>query len=370
MKKIILITIFFSVVSLAQITNAHFESPFVFSDLLYSDTLILGYDAFATDSLDPQLGEEIVPQVPPGDFGARFQLPTDTSIYTLKDFRFGCGQPFYYEHLVDLSYGWGDINIDWEWSFELWMVHIIDPFTGQNIETLESYFDSSEYSIPLSMYKIVLGIQYNGPLSWPEYQITSPNGGETIIGGEYYTITWWSNGIIPPARLEYSSDAGNTWELISDSLYFAPNSYDWLVPYITSYACLVRVGDYPCAYDQSDGYFTITYTVSAENETELPKEFSLSQNYPNPFNPTTKIKYTIPATPLSFGEGLGVRLVIYDVLGNEVATLVNEDKPPGEYEVEFNSVETSRDLSLPSGVYFYQLRAGSFVETKKMMVTK
>jgi hypothetical protein len=60
---------------------------------------------------------------------------------------------------------------------------------------------------------------------------------------------------------------------------------------------------------------------------------------------------------------------VYDILGNEIATLVNEEKSPGEYEVEF-SEGTSRDLSLSSGIYFYQLRAGDFLQTKKMMLLK
>jgi hypothetical protein len=86
-------------------------------------------------------------------------------------------------------------------------------------------------------------------------------------------------------------------------------------------------------------------------------EFSLSQNYPNPFNPSTKIKFTIPQTDFA-------TLKVYDVLGNEVATIVNEEKSAGRYEVEFMGDE------LTSGIYFYQLKAGSFVETKKMVLFK
>jgi hypothetical protein len=114
--------------------------------------------------------------------------------------------------------------------------------------------------------------------------------------------------------------------------------------------------------------FHADFGLSVDDLGTVLTEFSLSQNYPNPFNPSTKIKFTIPNTPLSFGEGLGVRLVVYDVLGNEIATLVNEEKQPGVYEVEFN---TSSIKHLPSsGIYFYQLKAGNFVETKKMVVLK
>jgi hypothetical protein len=95
-----------------------------------------------------------------------------------------------------------------------------------------------------------------------------------------------------------------------------------------------------------------------------PTEYKLEQNYPNPFNPTTKIRYSIPETPLPLGKWLGVRLVVYDILGNEVTTLVNEQKEPGYYEVDFNASQFA------SGVYIYCLQAGSFVSTKKLMVLK
>ena len=88
-----------------------------------------------------------------------------------------------------------------------------------------------------------------------------------------------------------------------------------------------------------------------------PSIYSLSQNYPNPFNPTTKIKYSIPNSGI-------VTLKVFNVLGKEVATLVNEEKPAGSYEVEFNGNE------LPTGIYFYQLKTGNYSETKKMILLK
>jgi hypothetical protein len=113
-----------------------------------------------------------------------------------------------------------------------------------------------------------------------------------------------------------------------------------------------------------------TSILDVENQSDhgdKPNYFSLLQNYPNPFNPSTKIKFTIPLSdnPLLGGARGGlVTLKVYDILGNEIATLVNEEKPEGEYEVEFNATE------LPSGIYFYKLQAGSFSETKKMILLK
>lgn len=103
----------------------------------------------------------------------------------------------------------------------------------------------------------------------------------------------------------------------------------------------------------------------------IPEEFSLSQNYPNPFNPTTVIHYTIPSVSLRQVQGdMLVQLKIYDVLGNEITTLVNEHQQPGNYEVKFNTQQTTNHRQLTSGVYFYKLRAGNFIETKKMILTK
>jgi len=104
----------------------------------------------------------------------------------------------------------------------------------------------------------------------------------------------------------------------------------------------------------------ILVTGVEENNPTVPLEFSLEQNYPNPFNPTTKIEYSIPNVGASLMKP--VLLKIYDILGNEVATLVNEEQPAGIYEVSFDA------QSFSSGVYFYKLQTSSFVETKKMIL--
>ncbi|MEJ2196544.1 MAG: T9SS type A sorting domain-containing protein, partial [Ignavibacteriaceae bacterium] len=114
-----------------------------------------------------------------------------------------------------------------------------------------------------------------------------------------------------------------------------------------------------------DNDYPSLWTAIVDSVTEVeenpdkatPSKFELSQNYPNPFNPGTKIKYSIPT------EGY-VSLKVYDVLGDEIASLVNEEKPAGDYDVEFNAIE------LPSGIYFYQLRVKGFIATRKMLLLK
>jgi hypothetical protein len=98
---------------------------------------------------------------------------------------------------------------------------------------------------------------------------------------------------------------------------------------------------------------------------QIPSNFRLFQNYPNPFNPSTKIKFQIPNFPLMKGaRGMSVRLTIYDLLGREIATLVNQKLQSGTYEVEWDAT------NYPSGVYFYRLKTDSFNETKKMVLIK
>jgi hypothetical protein len=126
--------------------------------------------------------------------------------------------------------------------------------------------------------------------------------------------------------------------------------------------------------DGGNSAFTPELTVSltsAEDEFTKPDKFELYQNYPNPFNPTTKIQFTIPSVetgklvpPWRDAPSLRCKLAVYDPLGRKVATLIDEERSPGVYEIEFNGT------GLSSGVYFYRLQAGAYVQTKKFILAK
>jgi hypothetical protein len=104
--------------------------------------------------------------------------------------------------------------------------------------------------------------------------------------------------------------------------------------------------------------YTYSYIVTEiENVEESVLSYGISNNFPNPFNPSTRIKYFIPTQSY-------VTIKVFDALGNEIATLVNEEKQTGNYSVEFDASE------LTSGIYFYRLRAGDYIETRKMMFIK
>nr|MBP9583569.1 PQQ-dependent sugar dehydrogenase [Ignavibacterium sp.] len=125
----------------------------------------------------------------------------------------------------------------------------------------------------------------------------------------------------------------------------------------------VNFGVYYYRLKQIDFDGTIEYLKAVSVDLGLPKTFMLEQNYPNPFNPSTKIKWQ---SPISGWQ----TIKIYDLLGNEVATLVNEFVEAGNHEVEFNTGEGSRQLTLTSGIYFYQLKADNFTATKKMILLR
>ncbi len=105
--------------------------------------------------------------------------------------------------------------------------------------------------------------------------------------------------------------------------------------------------------------YNISIATGIEDPQEkiIPEQFTLSQNYPDPFNPSTKIKYSV-------SQSSQVIIKVYDILGKEIETLVNEEKPTGSYEVNFNAG------NLASGIYFYTLQAGKFTETKKLILLK
>ncbi len=204
--------------------------------------------------------------------------------------------------------------------------------------------------------------------------VTSPNGGEFWLVGSLQNILWTSNEV-DSVKIELSLDNGVGWYTIADSTQ-SDGEFEWIAePPHTSLQCRIRISNINVStiYDKSDTTFVIDILPSVSDSSNLlPTRFTLYQNYPNPFNPSTKIKYEIPDQVRN-----DIRLVtlkVYDVLGNEVATLVNEEKQPGTYEVEFSakggSASGGNAYSLPSGIYFYQLKAGNYVETKKMVLIK
>jgi len=190
----------------------------------------------------------------------------------------------------------------------------------------------------------------DGGLSW-EYEYIGIPGAGVTLDFRNDNEAWTSLG--GQQKFIYSLDSGATWiqiptpdsaaifdVIFPDSLHgFAVGNQGTILKYK------------PPIVDALSDYDDV-----------IPNFFKLFQNYPNPFNPSTKIKFTIPNVVSSFS--LRTTLIVFDVLGNEIATLVNEEKPPGEYEVEWNAIDYT------SGIYFYRFQTGSYRETKKLVILK
>lgn len=190
----------------------------------------------------------------------------------------------------------------------------------------------------------------NGGINW--FGFTSPGSGMEMWSLSFpNTNTGYCSGFGPDPvyRIQKTTDAGSSWVHIGiqydtinvPAIFFINPSTGWI-----------------CG---NSGTIRKTTTGGVSPVTNIsvivPSEYSLEQNYPNPFNPSTKIKFAIPESGFT-------TLKIFDALGREVQTLINEKLSPGIYETAFNAA------ILPSGVYFYRLQAGSFTDTKRMTLIK
>jgi hypothetical protein len=185
---------------------------------------------------------------------------------------------------------------------------------------------------------------------------------ENVIKLNWTTATETNNSGFEILRFTQNE---NEWEMIGFVPGFGttaePKSYSFLDENVTT-------GIYKYRLKQIDFDGSFTYSNEIEVEVDFtPREFVLYQNYPNPFNPNTTIKFEIPDVETT-RRVVFTTLKVYDILGNKVATLVNEEKQPGTYEVDFHPESGSGNPA--SGIYFYQLKAGSFIQTKKMILTK
>jgi len=163
---------------------------------------------------------------------------------------------------------------------------------------------------------------------------------------------------IPQAQsFVYTLDSAKTWTQI-----YAPDSsaiYDLIFPDSLHGFAVGEEG----AILKYNPLIIVDVKVIAQT---TPNSYQLYQNFPNPFNPTTKIKFSIPANKI--GETSNIKIFVYDILGNEVATILDKELLPGSYEIEFGAMIDNRQLV--SGIYFYQLRTDGFVQTKKMILMR
>ena len=267
-------------------------------------------------------------------------------------------------------------------------------------------FKSSDYGenwiitgdLPLGTYLLKIGVCPNGYIiaTSESYLFRSTNEGESweqLLASGFTTLLIANSGniFIGGGGLFSSSDCGDSWELtnLTDTVFInslAQNSLNYIFASIygsstdLTYSTdngqnwqtisATSAPQYLLAFDPDDHlfggganglFYNLSPTYVFDDNCLNIKSYILSQNYPNPFNPSTKISWQMPVSSWQ-------TLKVYDVLGNEVATLVDEYKNAGSYEVEFKSTVGNRQLA--NGVYFYQLKAGDYLETKKMILLK
>ncbi|MFZ1288943.1 MAG: cellulase family glycosylhydrolase [Melioribacteraceae bacterium] len=187
-----------------------------------------------------------------------------------------------------------------------------------------------------------------------------------VIEDGYYTLSIRSSANESGGKILFAVDGANLTEFIDIPL---TNGWrNWKTTILNDYFLTKGQHDIMLKFYFSGynfNYFEFTQTtVGMNEENKLPEEFQLFQNYPNPFNPDTTIKYSIPQYSVGDENFHSLKLSVFDILGNQVKTLVNKDQQPGIYEITFEANE------LPSGIYYYELCCGSFNQTKKMLLVK
>ncbi len=255
---------------------------------------------------------------------------------------------------------------------------VIDNFENlQNWSFTQNGTDTNSTSFELSTYRNISGI-HSAKLSYKFLTDTSNftlsnnyNINDQLTDSTEFGIWVFGDNSKNIFLLSISSDSVSAQSQSSDTL----NWTGWKFKHIPTNGAIHNGGEIYSSIkvirdsigkESGELYFddvslTSILTSTKEKENKIPASYSLSQNYPNPFNPTTEISWQTPVAGMQ-------TIKVYNILGNEVATLVNEYKPAGKYNVEFNAASGSRNLA--SGVYFYQLTAGNFIQTKKMILMK
>lgn len=324
----------------------------------------VGLDSTATNCLDPQIGESELPPIPPPGWEALIELPYPecqnsfgSPIAVHKDFRFG-ELPFTGTKTHKFWFR-QELGVTIHWNLPSGVTGLLeDVLTGGNIINYpmagqDTFYVSYNFIDEINMilnYDNVIPVEFalftasvlqnekEVRLNWTTATETNNSGFEILRIAQNENV-WGTIGFVP--------GFGTTTE---------PKSYSFTDENITA-------GNYKYRLKQIDFDGTFKYSNEIEVTVDFtPKELVLYQNYPNPFNPITIIRFEIPSQTRNVN--VFVTLKVYDVLGNEVAILVNEEKQLGAYEVEFNGSQLS------SGIYYYTLTSGNFSSTKKLILFK
>jgi photosystem II stability/assembly factor-like uncharacterized protein len=255
----------------------------------------------------------------------------------------GYNNSFYYQPNIGVWFGTSNTRVYTSTNLIIWNTEVT---TGQ-VNSSAIWFTSATNGMTGGTATL---LTTNAGITWSPTATALPGSGN-VTGITGLSSNWWV--VRQASIIYYTANDGAVWS----PQYTAPaGNYNHIsgsrVGAPVFYAVRSNGG-----ISKATGFVGINPVSNV-----IPKEFSLKQNYPNPFNPSTKIKFSVSS--LNKGMHPLVQLRVYDVLGNEVAVIVNEQLLPGTYEVNFDA------SNLSTGVYYYKLTAGEFVQTKKMILVK
>jgi hypothetical protein len=386
MKLLTIILVLLAILNSYPQADLDIPLTFITNEPQYNIWILnFGLDSTATNGIDPWLGEGTYPPDACGGWGFTsciafcFPPPTFNEDIGPRDYRFGI-LPFsgQIEHRLWIALGGGATQAELFWNFpEGVSVHIEDELGGilfeLDLQGAGSFVITNSILNIFHRFKMIATYDNVTPIEFNSFNATVLQNKHSVqLNWTTATETNNSGFEINRKKLEARSQ-----ELEWENIGFVPGFGTTTEP--KSYSFIdedVTTGTYKYRLKQID--FDGSFEYSNEIEVVIdftPTEFVLYQNYPNPFNPSTTIKYEIPGQARN--DIVVVTLKVYDVLGNEVATLVNEEKQAGVYEVEFNS-HSDEGQNLTSGVYFYQLSVRGpetssgqkIIQTKKMILTK
>lgn len=324
--------------------------------------LAVGLDQTATNGIDPALGESDLPPFPPaGAFEIRFDLQpyAGEPLSSYKDYRFAASFPFTGQVEHTLWYQTSATGLPIDITYDLpngaqmtlrdqlgGVILNIGPLSGQGTATLPGTYTTvfvrclviMDYTVvPVELTSFTASVLENGvQLDWHTATELNNQGFEIERKSD---ADWVKIGYVP--------GYGTTTE---------PRSYSFIDNNVSTGTYIYRLKQ----LDFGGGY---NYSPEVTVEVDFtPNEYALSQNYPNPFNPSTTILYQVPKA----GD---VSIAIYNMLGQKVRTLLNEQVQAGAYEVQWDGTNDA-GAKMSSGSYIYRMTAGDFVESKEMILLK